>query len=266
MICLNFGPPILVENEFTRIVNGLFFDADGKGLKTRHIKWVDFIPIYYNDSDSEKDVFGIDLGPYQQLAQQDCQYAYPIPNDYDYQHSKLQKINRLLELVGRNDTTETEITRFLARPENHFILSMRFGSTAIHSELSCDWQSDDKQPIRPDFFVVQTNDFADIVEFKLPTANINIVGSDNRETLCAQINAYISQTRTYRNYFEDPNNRNWFEAKYGFRTYRPRRFLVIGRRWQFDSDTWREIVSDYQDLEILTFDDLVDCVVAQLYM
>jgi hypothetical protein len=266
MICFNSGTPVLIEKEFTRLVNGLFFDADEKGLKTRHIKWIDFVPVYYDDTDKEKDVFGLNLAPYQNLATQDCHYEYPVPSDYDYQHSKLQKINRLLELVGNKDTSETEITRFLASPENHFILNMRFGGTAIHSELICDWQSEKKDQIKPDFFVVQSDGFANIVEFKLPTTATDIIGSNNRETFTAKVNSYISQVRTYRNYFEDPNNRKWFEGKYGFKVYRPRKILVIGRRWEFDSDTWREIISDHDNLEILTYDDLVDGVVAQLYM
>jgi hypothetical protein len=266
MVCFNAGKPILLEKEFTRIVNGLFFDADEKGLRTRHIKWIDFVPIDYTDLDSERAAVHINLSPYKQLVEQDCQYVYPIPDDYDYQHSKLQRINRFLELVGNNDSTETQITGFLAQPENQFIISMRFGAVSIHPEVSCDWQSDEKRPIRPDFFVKNSNGFADIIEFKLPTATIDIVGSDNRETLSAKINTYVSQTRTYRNYFDDPNNRKWFEATYNFKVYRPRRYLVIGRRWQFDSDTWREIITDYQDLDIITYDDLIDGVVAQLYM
>ena len=31
--------------QFSRIVNGRFFDADDNGLKTRHIKWLDFLPL-----------------------------------------------------------------------------------------------------------------------------------------------------------------------------------------------------------------------------
>jgi len=41
--------------------------------------------------------------------------------------------------------------------------------------------------------------------------------------------------------------------------------LVVGRRDDFDSDVWREIVADHQDLEIMTYDDLIDGVVVQFY-
>ena len=92
-----------------------------------------------------------------------------------------------------------------------------------------------------------------------------MVGSENRETFSAWLNSYISQTRVYKTYFEDPNNRKWFETKFGFKVHNPRRWLVVGRRNDFDSDVWREIISDYNDIEILTFDDLIDGVVVQFY-
>ena len=262
----NAGSPVLMGNKFTRIVNGLFFDSDNNGLRTRHIKWIDFVPVHYDNSDTEKDAYGFDFSIFNRLIEHDCRYTYPLPSNYDYKHSKLQKINRLIEMVGSNETKETDNTQFLSNPENQFILIMRFCAMSITSETTCVWQSVEKDPIRPDFFILQTNGFADIVEFKLPSVELGTVGRDNRESFSSQINSYVSQTRTYRNYFDDPNNRVWFEEKYKFKVYRPRRILIVGRRWQFDTETWKEIVSDYHDLEILTYDDLVDGVVAQLYM
>ncbi|GAB4032683.1 hypothetical protein GCM10028774_13920 [Spirosoma jeollabukense] len=114
---------------------------------------------------------------------------------------------------------------------------------------------------------MQPNGYANIVEFKLPYLKSNLVtGRSNRETFSAEINSYISQTRVYKSYFDDPNNRKWFEAKYGFKVFNPRRILVIGRRWDFRNDDWREIVADYKDIEIMTYEDLVDGVVAQFYI
>lgn len=62
-----------------------------------------------------------------------------------------------------------------------------------------------------------------------------------------------------------PNNRRWFEKKYGFKVYKPKRYLVVGRRNDFECDEWIEIKSDYTDVEIVTYDDLVDTVVSQFY-
>lgn len=39
----------------------------------------------------------------------------------------------------------------------------------------------------------------------------------------------------------------------------------MGRRWEFENDVWRSIQNEFQDLTILTFDDLIDGVAALLY-
>lgn len=252
--------------QFTRIVNGMFFDADDSGLKTRRIKWLDFFPIYFDDSEKDFDSIGIEfnLEMMSNLVKHDAHYSYPMPDDYRF--IQLPKINRFIEKWGSKESSETDITSYLSKPENEFILTMKFGASNVYSELTCEWQSEDRAPIRPDFFVVHPNGYADIVEFKLPDISKSaVVGSINRETFGAWLNSYISQTRVYSTYFDDPNNRKWFEERYGFKVHKPRRWLVVGRRHDFDSDVWREIVSDYRDLEILTFDDLIDGVAVQFY-
>ncbi|HHQ4541724.1 TPA: Shedu anti-phage system protein SduA domain-containing protein, partial [Aeromonas veronii] len=177
------------------------------------------------------------------------------------------QINRFIETWGNKNSSETEITSFLAKDENRFILTMNFRAKQAFPELTCEWQSENKQAIRPDFFVVKPDGYADIVEFKLPfVKGKTIVGGVNRETYSAWLNSYISQTRVYSSYFDDPNNRSWFERKYGFKVHKPRRILVVGRRTDFDSEIWREIASDYRDIDIINFDDFVDSVLAQFYM
>jgi hypothetical protein len=263
----NIGNFTVVEKSFTRIINALFFDADDNGLKTRHIKWIDFLPLTIDDSGSEYDKIAVNLRAYSpQLAEHDAHLKYPLPDDQDYKYSKLPQINRFIELAGNKNSSETTLTRFLAKKENQFILSMAFLAKEIHAELKCEWQSENKDIIKPDFFVVTPNGYANIVEFKLPyTKSKTVVGKHNRESLSAEINSYIAQTRTYKQYFNDPNNRKWFEEKYGFKVHHPRRILVIGRRFDFKHEEWREIISEFNNLEIMTYDDLTDGVSAQFY-
>ncbi|MNV95547.1 hypothetical protein D3C71_1904470 [compost metagenome] len=92
-----------------------------------------------------------------------------------------------------------------------------------------------------------------------------IVGTENRETFSAEINSYISQTRVYAKYFNDPRNRDHVLYKYGVKVLYPKRWLVVGRRWMFDNDNWREIENEFRDFAIRTYDDLIDGVVSQLY-
>lgn len=260
----NTPSPTPEEGQFTRVVNGLFFDADENGLKTRHIKWLDFFPIHFVESDDTTVSISFCVESMKGLVEHDANYAYPMPDDYKY--VQLPKINRFIEVWGNSGSSETDITSHLSKDENKFILTMRFGAKQAHPELTCEWQSEERKAIRPDFFIEQPNGYADIVEFKLPHISKSfVVGSSNREAFSAWLNSYISQTRVYATYFDDPNNRKWFEDIYGFKVYKPRRWLVVGRRDDFDSDVWREIVADYQDLEIMTYDDLIDGVVAQFY-
>jgi len=264
LMVFNTPAPEPAPKQFARMINAKFFDADDFGLKSRHIKWIDFFPVHFDGSDAETDSISFSLKKISALVEHDAHYSYPMPDDYKY--IQLPKLNRFIELWGNSKSTEVEITSHLAQKENEFILTMKFGATEVFAELTCEWQSEKRNKIRPDFFVVQPNGYADIVEFKLPTiAKSFIVGGHNRETFAAWLNSYIAQTRVYSDYFDDPNNRAWFESKYGFKVHKPRRWLVVGRRSDFDSSVWREIMTDYRDLEILTFDDLIDGVVVQFY-
>ena len=258
----------LPKDQFCRLVNARFYDADESGLKTRYIKWIDFIPLYYDDSNPGHDVFRINFGMLTQFVEHDARYRYPLPSKDDYKYYKLPIINRFIELIGTKNSSETQITSFLEKEDHKFILTMGFFSKNILPQLICEWQSEDERPaIQPDFFVLRPNGYADILEFKLPsTKSATVVGRGNRETFSAEMNSYISQTRVYRQYFEDPNNRTWVEETHGIKVRYPRRIIVIGRRWHFPSEDWKEIANDFKDIELMTYDDLVDGVIAQFYM
>jgi len=261
----NIAGVVAPINQFTRLINARFFDAtpDG-GLKTRHIKWLDLIPCIYDDSGTEFDNHSIWIEPLLKLAISDVNATYPIPTDFRI--GRLQQMNRFIELIGDRGNNEPTITRYLSSNDFRFVLKMRFSAKDIFSECICEWQNADNKAIKPDFFVVRPDGYADIVEFKLPDISTSVVvGSENRETFSATINSYVSQTRAYRDYFDDPQNRAYVKEKFGFDVYKPKRHLIIGRRWHFDNNEWRAIAADYNDLTIHTYDDLIDGVVMQFY-
>ncbi|MEM9616593.1 MAG: Shedu anti-phage system protein SduA domain-containing protein [Pseudomonadota bacterium] len=263
---LNCGGLELASGRFHRIINAVIFNTEHGDLKTRRIKWVDFIPVVYDDSRDDVDSYSTDLGPLMQAAKYDKNYVYPSPSKNDYKYTKLPQLNRFIEVWGDSANNEPKITQFLESEENRFILTMRFGAKEAHSQLLCEWQSEQRSAIKPDFFVEQPNGFADILEFKLPKLKKStVVGSSNRETFSAELASMIAQTRVYSEYFDDPNNRSWFENKYGFRVLKPKRYIVAGRRYDFDAEQWRKIQSDFHEVELLTYDDLIDGVVAQFY-
>ncbi len=255
------------EGKFTRLVNSRFYDADETGLKTRTIKWIDFLPLEIVEENDDMYNFKLSLNKLSQLVVHDANFRYPLPDKEDFKYTKLPQINRFIELLGIKDTSEPDITSFLSKQENLFILTMGFLAQIVFPQVLCIWQSENRENIQPDFFVVKPNGYADIIEFKLPDLKSKtVVGKTNRETFSAEVNSYISQTRVYREYFEDPNNRKWVEKEHKMKVRYPRRTLIIGRRWDFSNEGWKEIIEDYKDITIMTYDDLIDGVVAQFYM
>lgn len=73
MLAFNAGFEI-VRDEFCRIINGAFFDANETGLITRRAKIIDFIPITYDDSNEEFDRFSIDLSKKLLRQQRTCSH------------------------------------------------------------------------------------------------------------------------------------------------------------------------------------------------
>jgi len=265
IMSINAGELFPSVGESHRLVNSFFYGTDSNGLIVRNIKWLDIFPLEIFDVDENTDEFNFSL--WEDLPSRyikDIAYEYPMPDDY--QLTKFSQLNRFVELISSNKTKEVEITKFLELPENQFILKMAFFGKEVHSERECQWQSEERKPIRPDFFVVDPNNYANIVEFKLPELKGSpTVGSINRETFNAQIHSYIAQTGVYEEYFEDPNNREYVKEKYGINVRYPKRILVIGRRWMFDYTEWKRIEHEFRNITIRTFDDLIDGVLSQLY-
>jgi hypothetical protein len=92
-----------------------------------------------------------------------------------------------------------------------------------------------------------------------------VVGSENRKTFSAEVSSYASQARVYRDYFDNPMHRTHVLNVHGLQVDHPRRTLIMGRRWEFSDPEWRSIKSEFPDLTILTFDDLIDAATAQIY-
>lgn len=264
-ISFNCGCPFVPEGQPSLLRDCFFFNADSSGLVTRHIKWLDFYPIKRGKEPNDILSYCIKFKDPQIHFQTAFQNYWSNPTDA-FQR-KLSLLNRFIEQWGSKSNTEPSITNFLAKKDHQFILNARFSAPNVYSELTCEWQSQNKPDIQPDFFIVQPDGFADILEFKLPEiGKNNMVGKANRETFAAWLQSYISQTRVYASYFEDPNNRDWFTKEYGFKVFKPTRWLIVGRRHDFELEYLKELEADYNNLKIMTYDDLVDGAMAQIYI
>ena len=93
----NTPSPEPLQGQFTRVVNGMFFDADNSGLRSRRIKWLDFFPISFDVSDDGMASIGFNLEKMKNLVEPDAKYSYPMPDDYKF--AKLPKINKFIEKI-----------------------------------------------------------------------------------------------------------------------------------------------------------------------
>jgi hypothetical protein len=255
-----------VPSKYTRLVNCFFYGTDENGLIVRYVKWLDAFPIETREIDREIEAVSVEFWPggVETQAILDAHSIFPEPSDRNQE--KLVILNRFVELISQSATTELNITHFLSEPENQFILKAVFFAKEVHPEKECAWAESSRKPIRPDFFVTGPDGYSDIVEFKLPhLKTTSIVGRENREAASAEINSYIAQTRVYKEYFDDPRNREYVKQTHDISVHSPTRWLVIGRRSMFSSDEWRSIQAEFRNFAIRTYDDLVDGVLHQLY-
>lgn len=109
----------------------------------------------------------------------------------------------------------------------------------------------------PDFMLEPQNDFADILDLKLPAQPV-VVGKANRLRQSAAVSEAMAQVREYRAYFDDPRHREHFERRYGARAYRPSVVVVIGRDPTVDPFELRRLWDDLpRHAEVLTYDGLL---------
>ena len=263
---INCGGIDVLPDDFSRIVNCFFYaEEDGK-LRTRHVRWLDFFPLRH-DEETETEVTlvtGI-WSDSELIVKHDSLYLYPKPRGYEPE--KLTLLNRFRELILDPSTHETVITTWLEEAEHQFILKMALGAVRIVGQKLCPWlDGSGRQPVKPDFFAIGPNGYAEILEIKLPQLKGSVVvGTENRKTFSAEVQSYVSQARVYRDYFDNPTHRKYVLDTHEVRLDHPRRILVMGRRWEFSDPEWRSIKAELPDLLILTYDDMIDAATAQIY-
>lgn len=112
----------------------------------------------------------------------------------------------------------------------------------------------------PDFFLKRINsDLCDICDIKRPISDI-IRYQNNRVRFRDALMEGIAQLKTYRDYFENPLNRDKVVNDKGLLVFHPKVILIIGKRSSYNSDIDRiRLESDLpRYVNIKTYDDILN--------
>ena len=163
-------------------------------------------------------------------------------------------VEELEALLNDSESPESAFQHFFERYPR-FLTGQDYSAAHPHVALS----SVDRSPLIPDFVLAPTNagQLCDLLELKLPSARI-IVGKGERLRLSAALLEAAAQLREYRDYFESAANRKLFRDSYGLNAFRPRMFVVIGRRGSVDPMAFRRAEEEVPFLTLRTYDDLLD--------
>lgn len=159
-------------------------------------------------------------------------------------------------LINTASTKEQEFQDFFERnPE--FILSDDY--KAARSQVVLE-QDEMTGPLVPDFLLepVEQGGLCDLLEIKRPQAQMFAI-KKNRLRYSAAVFEACAQLRTYAEFFDNPRNRERVRERHGLDAFRPRLFLLLGRRGALSPLDRRRADSDIGErVTLKTYDDILD--------
>ncbi|MDD2337283.1 MAG: DUF4263 domain-containing protein [Geobacteraceae bacterium] len=163
-------------------------------------------------------------------------------------------IEELEDLMNSCNAKESDYQKFFERYPDA-ILSSDYKKAHPQVVLA----KEDGTSLIPDFVLepVHDNKLCDILDIKLPTVPIQ-VGKDNRKRHSSAVFEACAQLREYNTYFDEEINRNRVFTNYGLTGYKPRMFVIIGRRSKLDPLETRRIELDTPQLHLSTYDEIID--------
>jgi len=157
-------------------------------------------------------------------------------------------------LINDPKVKEEDCQSFFERNPD-FILNDEYKKA--HSQLALGDSLGDK--LIPDFVLepVDQNALCDLLELKLPSTQTFVLKKSRMRFSAAVLEA-CAQLRTYNRYFDQEHNRKTFETAYpGLRAFKPKMFVIIGRRGTVDPLTVREMQTDLPNLVLHTYDEVL---------
>ncbi len=110
----------------------------------------------------------------------------------------------------------------------------------------------------PDFMGLRPSGLWEIVEIKRPDTAV-LKAPTRRQQFYAEFGRYVSQCREYSKYFEDSNNRAFFEQTYSTSVQsQVKAYLLAGRNDGMDRFRVNELIAESRALEFETYDELFE--------
>lgn len=164
-----------------------------------------------------------------------------------------EAVEELEFLVNDARTQERDLQDFFERHPD-LILSDEY--RRLHPRITLDAEEGE---LIPDFVLepVEQGGLCDLLELKLPSARAFVLKT-NRYRFSAAVLEAAAQLRTYSEYFDDPRNREKVRERYGLTAYRPRMFVILGRRGEVDPLAIRAMEGDLPGLRLNTYDQIIE--------
>jgi hypothetical protein len=161
----------------------------------------------------------------------------------------------LEDLINNRQVKEADLQRLFDR-HPHFLRMWDHREVLPHVYLT----REEDGPLIPDFLLLDRElQKAMLVDLKLPSAK-TVVLKKNRERFSALVENARSQLLEYRDWFDDAHNRSKLKARVGMEVYRPRMGVIIGSTASIMGAIQKQkLRSRYSDLEIATYDDVLNC-------
>ncbi len=142
-----------------------------------------------------------------------------------------------------------------------FILNDEYKKAHPHVVLA-----DEKgKSLIPDFILEPLDQAAicDLLELKLSSTPIFNFQARRMRFSAAVLEA-CAQLREYSMFFDEERNRKAVYTKYGLLAFRPKMFVIIGRRGDVSPIDTRKIETDLPNLHLRTYDDVLARMKARL--
>lgn len=169
-------------------------------------------------------------------------------------------VDELESLINDPNSKEKDFQDFFDRHQD-FILNDDYKKAHSHVMLT----KADGETLIPDFVLepVNQNSLCDLLELKLPSTDVYVL-KKNRMRFSAAVMEACAQLREYSRYFDEEQNRLKIQNKYRLSAYKPKMFVIIGRRGNVNPIDVRNMESDLPNLCLKTYDDLVQRVKSKI--